>query len=94
MRVLTWVTDMTHYVDERGQPAKLPGRVALLANHFGRIVSAVSRMEPGVVAPLQVPVPTESRTKALRGHGGRRAQPGQRLRPMALPRIRRSRLHS
>jgi len=55
MRVLTWVTDMTHYVDARGQPAKLPGRVALLANHFGRIVSAVSRMQPGVVALLQVP---------------------------------------
>ena len=54
MRVLTWATDMTHYLDESGQPAKLAGRVARLANHLGQIVSAVSRMPPGLVGPLQV----------------------------------------
>lgn len=45
---------MRHYLDERGRAAKLPSRVARLAEHFGRIVSAVSVRPPGVVASLQV----------------------------------------
>lgn len=55
MRVRTWVVDMTHYLDERGEAAKLPRRVARLAEHFGRIVSAVSVLPPGVVTTLHVP---------------------------------------
>ena len=39
---MTWVIDMTHYLDERGGIAKMPTPAARLAEYFGEIVSEVS----------------------------------------------------
>ena len=40
----TWITDMTHYLDDAGGIVAMPGRVRRLADHFGAIVAAVSAL--------------------------------------------------
>ena len=39
----TWITDITHYLDERGAIVSTPGPARLLAEHLGAIVVAVTR---------------------------------------------------
>lgn len=43
----TWVTDITHHLDESGQLPSLPGPVRNLANFFGAIVASMSSEPPG-----------------------------------------------
>lgn len=42
----TWITDMKHYLDERGHIASLPGPVRRLADHLGAIVVAITARLP------------------------------------------------
>jgi hypothetical protein len=43
---MTWVIDMTHYLNESGAIATMPAPAAKLAKYFGEIVSAVSNASP------------------------------------------------
>ncbi len=39
----TWITDITHYLDERGAIVSMSGPARRLAQHLGAIVVAVTR---------------------------------------------------
>lgn len=47
----TWVTDMDHFVDERGQ---IPPRLPRIALYLGEIVAAASPLAPDVVHTIEV----------------------------------------
>lgn len=44
----TWITDMTHFLNEVGRIADMPTSARNLVNHLGSIVSVTSRQLPGV----------------------------------------------
>jgi hypothetical protein len=52
----TWITDMTHFLDEAGELASgMPRRAELLVIHFGRIVASVVEEEWGTIRDTGVP---------------------------------------
>ena len=50
----TWMTDMTHFLDEDGRVGPLPGPGMALANYFGAIVGMVSESRSLQERPAQV----------------------------------------
>jgi hypothetical protein len=62
----TWITDLTHFLEDGRLPAKLPAPARALANHLGSIVAAVTSADPD--KPLGV---------RCRRRPGRRRCPGE-----------------
>lgn len=58
----TWVTDMTHFLDERGKVPVMPAPVRRLVDHFGAIVIAASG------SPLKAQVSTGVKCRRRPGH--------------------------
>jgi hypothetical protein len=50
----TWITDLTHFLDETGRIAPMPGPARLLAEHFTAIVLMVSHPEIAIPPEYQV----------------------------------------
>lgn len=42
----TWITDLTHFLEDGRLPQELPGPALRLAEYLGRIVAAVTGAEP------------------------------------------------
>lgn len=63
-----WVTDMTHFLDERGRLADMPAPARSLARHLGAIVTAVTSRRPGLLRITDV---------HCRRRPGRRPCPGR-----------------
>jgi len=62
----TWITDLTHFLEDGRLPPQLPGPARRLAEHLGTIVAAVTGVEPD--DPLGV---------RCRRRPGRRPCPGE-----------------
>jgi len=50
----TWITDMTHYLDERGRIASMPGAARRIADYFGSIVVSMATATPETVVATSV----------------------------------------